>query len=66
VNVQQTSIETAGLDRIYTELAEAIERVGPESRTLFLSTLALALLIEEGCSKKGLDLIAQAERVASL
>lgn len=57
--------DSADLDRAYTQLAQAIGRVGEANAPRFLATLALALLIREGCSADALNLIAQAERLAA-
>lgn len=52
------------LDRCYTELAQALDRVAPERRELFLATLALRLLAHEADAQAVLPLIAQAERLS--
>lgn len=54
-----TNIET-----LYTELANAIDRVGVEKAQIFLATLALSLISEHGDAAKVAELIAQAERLA--
>jgi hypothetical protein len=57
-------MNTDGLDRSYTELCEALGRVGEDKSTLMLATLSLALLAREDDAQLVLDLIAQAERLA--
>ena len=52
------------LGEVYSELAQATERVGADRTPLFLATLTLALLIERGIDTRSLQLIAQAERLA--
>ncbi|CAM5796708.1 hypothetical protein [Rhizobacter fulvus] len=53
------------LDRGYTALSEALGRVGEDRSALLLATLSLALLAREDDVQTVLDLIAQAERLAS-
>ena len=53
------------LDRSYTALSEALGRVGDGKSALLLATLSLALLAREADVQTVLDLIAQAERLAS-
>ncbi|KQW36476.1 hypothetical protein [Rhizobacter sp. Root404] len=53
------------LDRSYTALSEALGRVGEDRSALLLATLSLALLAREDDVQSVLDLIAQAERLAS-
>jgi hypothetical protein len=53
------------LDRGYTALSEALGRVGEDKSALLLATLSLALLAREDDVQTVLDLIAQAERLAS-
>ena len=53
------------LDRSYTALSEALGRVGEDRSALLLATLSLALLAREDDVQTVLDLIAQAERLAS-
>jgi hypothetical protein len=53
------------LDRSYTALSEVLGRVGDEKSALLLATLSLALLAREDDVQAVLDLIAQAERLAS-
>jgi hypothetical protein len=53
------------LDRGYTALSEALGRVGEDKSALLLATLSLALLAREDDVQAVLDLIAQAERLAS-
>ena len=52
------------LDHCYTELAQALERVGPERATLMLATLALRLMSQQPGAETVLPLIAQAERLS--
>lgn len=51
------AMEFDDLEAIYEVLAEAIDRVGPEGRALFLSKLALMLANELGDRKRVLDAI---------
>jgi hypothetical protein len=52
------------LDRSYTELCEALGRVGEDRSALLLATLSLALLAREDDTQLVLNLISQAERLA--
>jgi hypothetical protein len=52
------------LDHSYTELSEALGRVGQDRCPLLLATLSVALLARENDVRVVLDLIAQAERLA--
>ena len=63
--MSRPTLDPADLDQVYTELAQAIGRVGEANTPLFLATLALGLLIKEGCTADALSLIAQAERLAA-
>jgi hypothetical protein len=53
------------LDQAYTALAEATARVGEDKATLFLATLALALITRQGDPAQAPAMIAHAERVAT-
>jgi hypothetical protein len=52
------------LEAAYTELANAIDRVGQEKAQLMLATLCLSLISERDDSAEVLKAIAQAERLA--
>jgi hypothetical protein len=54
----------AQLDTAYTALAEAVSRFGPGKAELFLATLALDLLSQQGDALSCLKMIAQAELVS--
>lgn len=54
------------IDTLYTELANAIHRVGPDKAQLFLATLALSLLSEQKNGSAAIALIAQSERLAKI
>jgi hypothetical protein len=51
------------LDAAYTELANAINRIGQEKAQLMLATLCLSLISERDDSAEVLKAIAQAERL---
>lgn len=52
------------LDASYTELSQALERVGEDKARLFLATLSLALLARQPDANAVLPLIEQAERLS--
>jgi hypothetical protein len=52
------------LEATYTELANAIERVGKDKAQLMLATLCLSLMSERDDGEEILRAIAQAERLA--
>ena len=52
------------LDQSYTDLSEALGRVGVDKASLLLATLSLALLACQPDSQAVLALIAQAERLS--
>jgi hypothetical protein len=52
------------LEATYTELANAIHRVGADKAQLMLATLCLSLMSEHGNVDAVLKAIAQAERLA--
>ena len=54
------------LDRTYTELAEALGRVGEARAPLLLSTLVLALVARQREASSVLPLIGQAERLSGI
>ena len=47
------------LERIYDELAQAIDQCGPENESVFLSKLVLSLAHETGNGTRVSELIAQ-------
>jgi hypothetical protein len=53
------------LEIAYTELADAIHRVGQNKAQLMLATLCLSLISEHGDGATVLKAIAQAERLAN-
>jgi hypothetical protein len=52
------------LDQSYSELSEALARVGDDRAHLFLATLSLALLARLPDARAVLPLIEQAERLS--
>lgn len=59
-----TATKIDPIDQSYTALAQATARVGEANASLFLATLALALIAHQSDSTEVLALIAQAERLA--
>lgn len=53
------------LDQAYTQLAQALTRVGPTQAPLFLSTLCLSLISRQADAAPVLALIQQAESAAA-
>lgn len=60
------AMNSAEIDAVYTELAEAIARVGEERTHLFLATLALDLLSLQANAAIAIEHIAKAERLAKI
>lgn len=57
-------MKTSVIDKLYTDLANAIDRVGVEKTHLFLATLALSLLSQYEDDETATIFIEQAERLA--
>jgi replication-associated recombination protein RarA len=57
-------MNAAQLETTYTELANAIHRVGAEKAQLMLATLCLSLISEHKDNEAVMKAIAQAERLA--
>ncbi|MEP6884730.1 MAG: hypothetical protein ABJC66_08275 [Gammaproteobacteria bacterium] len=59
-------MNSAQIDRVYTELSECIARVGEAKTHLFLATLALDLLSQQADAETAVEHILNAERLANI